>query len=186
MNFARKVYNWVRKRILGIDDRSQLEIAIENGLSVGKNIAVMGEVIIDPGHCWLISIGDDVTLAPRVHLLAHDASTKRELGYVKIGKVSIGNNVFIGAGTIILPNVHIGNNVVVGAGSVVTKDIPENSVAVGNPARVIEEFRKYMEKNHNIMEMCPVFDESYRIGEITAEKREEMKNRLETGVGFVV
>lgn len=61
-----------------------------------------GEVIIDPGHCWLIELGDDVTLAPRVHSLAHDASTKRELGYTRIAKVKIGSNVFIGAGSIVL------------------------------------------------------------------------------------
>ena len=74
-----------------------------------------------------------------VQILAHDVSTKRNLGYTKIGKVSIGNDVFIGRGTIILPNVRIGNNVVIGAGSIVTSDIPDNSIAVGNPCRVIRE-----------------------------------------------
>ena len=52
---------------------------------------MMGECIIDPGHCWLISVGDRVTLAPRVHILAHDASLKETLGYTKIGRVKIGN-----------------------------------------------------------------------------------------------
>ena len=50
--------------------------------------------------------------------------------------VNIGNNVWIGAGAIILPGVSIGDNSVIGAGSVVTKDIPNNSIAVGNPAKV--------------------------------------------------
>lgn len=88
---------FIRHAILHIDDRSQLEIAISNGLKIGKGCSVMGECIIDPGHCWLIEIGDRVTLAPRVHILAHDASTKRPLGYTRLGNVSIGNDVFIGA-----------------------------------------------------------------------------------------
>lgn len=98
MSIAMKAYLWLRKNVLGIDDRTQSEIAIENGLAIGKNAAIMGEVILDPGHCWLIEIGDNVTIAPRVHILAHDASTRREHGYAKIGRVTIGNNVFIGAG----------------------------------------------------------------------------------------
>ena len=76
---------FVRHAILHIDDRSQLEIAVENGLKIGTDCHVMGECIIDPGHCWLIEIGDRVTLAPRVHILAHDASTKRPLGYTALG-----------------------------------------------------------------------------------------------------
>ena len=78
---------------------------------------MMGECIIDPGHCWLISVGDRVTLAPRVHILAHDASLKETLGYTKIGRVKIGNDVFIGANTTILPGVTIGDKVVIGANS---------------------------------------------------------------------
>ena len=126
-----KVYLWFRKNILKIDDRSQLEIAIENGLKIGKNHNIQDQVIFDWSHCWLIEIGDNVTIAPRVYILCHDASTKNTLGYTKIGRVRIGNNVFIGANTTILPGVTIGDNVIIGANGVVTKDIPENSVAIG-------------------------------------------------------
>ena len=125
--------SFIRHKILHIDDCSQLEIAVANGLTIGKDCHVMGECIIDPGHCWLIEIGDRVTLAPRVHIWAHDASTKRPLGYTALGRVKIGSDVFVGAGTIILPSVEIGDRVVIGAGSVVSKNIPANSVAVGNP-----------------------------------------------------
>ena len=76
MNVLREIYMWARKHLLKIDDRSQLEIAIENGLVIGENVAIMGETIIDPGHCWLIEIQDNVTIAPRVHILAHYASIK--------------------------------------------------------------------------------------------------------------
>ena len=113
------------------------EDLIKLGLTVGSNFSRQEKTLIDQSHCWLITIGDDVTLAPRVHILAHDASTKNALGYTRLGTVNIGNNVFVGASTTILPGVNIGDNVVIGAGSVVSKDIPSNSVAVGSPAMVI-------------------------------------------------
>ncbi len=53
----------------------------ERGLKVGANFKRMHDTIIDPSHCWHIKIGDNVALAPRVHILAHDTSTKHFLGY---------------------------------------------------------------------------------------------------------
>ena len=177
---------FIRHRILHIDDRSQLEIAVSNGLKLGENCAIMGECIIDPGHCWLIEIGDRVTLAPRVHILAHDASTKRPLGYTTLGKVTIGNDVFVGARTIILPNVEIGDNVIIGAGSVVSRSIPADSVAVGNPARVIGSYEDYVAKRKRQMGIMPCYDYSYTINQITSEKKERMiKEIKEKGGGFV-
>ena len=60
------------------------------------------------------------------------------------------NNVFIGSNSIILPNIRIGSNVIIAAGSIITKDIPDNSVVAGVPARVIETFDNYLEKRKNI------------------------------------
>lgn len=117
-----------------------LDELIKNGLTVGKNFNMQKGCILDSSHCWLIEIGNNVTLAPKVHILAHDASTKRELGYTKIGKVKIGNNVFIGANTTILPNVKIGNNVVIGANSLVSKDISDDKVV----ARKSNKIYKYI------------------------------------------
>lgn len=71
--------SFIRKKILHIDDRPLLEIAISNGLKIGEDCDIQFESIIDWSHCRLIEIGDRVTLAPRVHILAHDASTKRPL-----------------------------------------------------------------------------------------------------------
>ena len=62
------------------------EKLISMGMKVGKNFGRLNGVILDPSHCWLIEIGDNVTLAPRVHILCHDASTKPFLNYTKIGR----------------------------------------------------------------------------------------------------
>lgn len=178
---------FIRHRILNIDDRSQLEIAISNGLKIGEDCNIQEQYSIDSSHCWLIEIGDRVTFAPRVQVIAHDASTKRPLGYTVLGKVKIGNDVFVGAGTIILPGVEIGDNVVIGAGSVVSKSIPSNSVAVGCPARVVSSYDEYVEKRKRQMETAPCYDSSYIIGRITPEKRDEMNVAIaEHEVGFVV
>lgn len=123
-----------------------LEKLLKRGLKVGKNFYRGGGVIIDTTHCYHITIGDNVTLGPRVHILAHDASTAMFLGKTRAANVTIGNQVFVGASAIILPGVHIGNRVIIGAGSVVTKDIPDNSVAVGNPAKVVCSLDAYLEK----------------------------------------
>ena len=136
----RKILEYLR------GEPQHLDKLIKRGLKIGKNFKRMGGVIIDPSHCYHISIGDNVILAPRVHILAHDASFGLFTGKTCAANVTIGNYVFVGAGTIILPGVHIGNRVIIGAGSIVTKDIPDNSVAVGNPARVICTVDAYLEK----------------------------------------
>lgn len=121
---------FLKIKIRGTINLKQLK---RDGLKIGDNFNVQEGVIIDPGHCWLIEIGNNVTLAPRVHILAHDASMKKILNYVKLGKVHIGNNVFIGANTIVLPNVWIDDNTIIGAGSVVSKSLYGGGSICGEP-----------------------------------------------------
>ncbi|GAA1347817.1 sugar O-acetyltransferase [Arthrobacter koreensis] len=89
-----------------------------------------------------ITIGDDVQIGPNVQLLTPTHPLEAEARRDKLEAaqpITIGNNVWLGGGVIVLPGVNIGENTVVGAGSVVTRDLPANVVAVGNPARVIRE-----------------------------------------------
>jgi len=156
------------------------------GVQIGENCKLQNGVIIDFSHYWHITIGNNVTLAPNVHVLAHDTSTKLHLGYTKIGKVSIEDNVFIGAGSIILPGVTIGKNSIIGAGSIISKDIAPNSLAVGSPAKTISSTQEYLKKCKKEMEAYPIFDESYTIRKNVSEKmKQEMNDRMKNRFGFV-
>ncbi len=100
---------------------------------------------------FLISIGDHVTVTSGVKFITHDGSTclvSDDSGrrYQRFAPIQVGSHVFIGVNTIVMPGVSIGSNVVIGAGSVVTKDIPDNSVAIGVPAKVVSSFTDYQSK----------------------------------------
>lgn len=117
-------------------------------IEIGENFfANYNLTILDVGK---VVIGDNAQIAPNVSIYTaghpvHPES--RNSGYEYGIPITIGDNVWIGGSSVILPGVTIGNNVVIGAGSVVTKDIPDNVIAVGNPCRVIrkitEEDRDY-------------------------------------------
>ena len=108
-------------------------------IEIGENFyANFGCIILDVNK---VKIGNNVLLAPNVQIYtaAHPIDpTERLTGKEYAKPIVIGNNVWVGGGTIICPGVKIGDNVTIGAGSVVTKDIPDNVIAVGNPCRVIK------------------------------------------------
>lgn len=107
-------------------------------ISVGNNFFLnVNCKLMDSGK---IAIGDNVFIAPNVCIITeeHAMDIKQRIeGLEYTHSVNIGDNVWICAGVIVLPGVTIGDNSVIGAGSVVTKDIPPNSLAVGNPCKVI-------------------------------------------------
>ena len=172
MNRLRLLMSKIYRFFFPIDEATKYK---RMGVKIGANCNIQNEVMIDYSHYWLITIGDNVTLAPRVHILAHDASTKKSLGYTKIGRVVIGDNVFIGAGTVVLTNVNIGANSIIGAGSVVSSDVLAGSVAVGCPAKVICSVNEYYERQKAKMSVENCFDESYTLkGGVTSDKKAKM------------
>lgn len=126
------------------------------GFRHGNNFNIEKGANIDAAFCDMISCGDNVTITKDVYVLAHDASMKKQLGKTKIGKVKIGNNVFIGAKTVVLPGVTIGNNVVIGANSSVIRSIPPDEVWGGVLAKFLmttpEFLRKHKEQINGEME----------------------------------
>ena len=109
-------------------------------IEVGENFfANYNLVILDVGR---VKIGDNAQIAPNVSIYTaghpiHPDS--RNSGYEYGIDVTIGDNVWIGGNSCIVPGVTVGNNVVIGAGSVVTKNLPDNVIAAGNPCRIIRE-----------------------------------------------
>ncbi|MET1280057.1 acyltransferase [Vibrio navarrensis] len=93
-----------------------------------------------------VTIGDNFISAPGSIILAHDASTLLHSGKYRVEKTVIGDNVFLGAGAIVLPGVNIGCNVIVGAGSVVSKNIRDGVVVAGNPAKELCTIDEYISK----------------------------------------
>lgn len=176
----------IKKILFRIRGDHTTEELINNGLKVGENFSRLNGVILDPAHCWLIEIGNNVTLAPNVHILAHDASTVFYLGYAKIGRVVIGDNVFIGASTVVLPGVSIGDNTVIGANSTVTKSLEGGYVYAGSPARKICDIDSFVKRNKALLEVLPRYGDEYTTREnINVEKKNQMIRELGDGFGFV-
>ena len=121
------------------------------GVNLGRNVYFYDlKPALFGTEPWMITIGNNVHITTGCQFITHDGGTlilRHRIPDLELSApISIGDNVYIGVNAIILPGVSIGNNVIVGAGSVVTKNISSNSVAVGNPARVIKTLDDYLEK----------------------------------------
>lgn len=117
---------------------------------------------------WLITLGNNVHITDGVKFITHDGGTllfRSMIPDLEITKpINVGDNVYIGNNVIILPGVTIGSNVIIGAGAIVTKSIPDNSVVVGVPARVIKSADDYLEKIKN---------ESLHLGNLKGEEKDK-------------
>lgn len=150
--------------------------------SIGKKCVIMERKI--PLYANLIKLGNNVNLASDVTFVTHDIThkmlnnakfdaAKGKMIPEKLGCIEIGDNVFIGTGVKILYNVKIGSNVIIGSGSIVTKDIPDGSIAVGVPAKVISDMDSYISKR--ISEKS--YDDSIR------PRNQEVGEELLKGIG---
>lgn len=109
-------------------------------IEIGENFYANHNLIILDGN--KVKFGDNVFIAPNCgfYTAGHPLDAKRRNEGLEYAKpIEVGNNVWIGGNVVVLPGVKIGDNVVIGAGSIVTKNIPSNVVAVGNPCKVIKE-----------------------------------------------
>lgn len=169
MKFLLKYYRRIRWEL-------KIKELKKRGLKLGDNVVLNPSCFIDPSHCWHISIGDNTLVAAEACIYAHDGSLGRYLEYGKIGNTTIGKRVFVGARSIILPGVTIGDDVIIGVGSVVNQDIPSNSVALGNPAKVICSLDLYLMIEQSAMHDKNCFDKSYTMQhpKFTESKREEL------------
>ena len=175
------------KRLNGVDDSYEgyrdalIKRIVDSGGHVGSNVDIYNAKI-DMTNPYLITIGDNVTIT-NATILTHDACLKKKTGYTFVSRVTIGSNVFIGFNTTVLPGTTIGDNVVIGAGSVVHGTIPSNSVAAGNPCRVLKSYDELVAKRTEMMQELPVFELGIEGLLQDAEARSAL---CEAGSGFML
>lgn len=128
--------------------RNKVQYARFLGVTVGDNCRILANPKKAFGsEPYLISLGNHVEVTDDVQFITHDGGVwtlREKFSNIDVfGPIIVGNNVFIGHSTVILPNVNIGDNVVIGAGSIVTKDLKSNFVYAGVPAKIIKTFEEY-------------------------------------------
>lgn len=163
------------------------DMLVKRGLTLGENVFLGDGVYLDPGHCWLVSIGNDTTIAKDASILVHDGSSRKHVGYSRLGRVSIGSRVFIGTYAVILPGVSVGDEAVVGAGSIVSADVPPRTVVAGNPARVIRSLEDYVADHNKRLSRSPRWPlEGWTLaGAITPQHKQTQRDALADGEGYV-
>lgn len=117
------------------------------GVKFGKNMRAFSSLL--SSEPYLIEFGNNVTVSGKVSFITHDNSVIKfiENKTDVFGRIKVGNNCFIGYGTIVLPGIELGDNTIVAAGSVVTKSFKEGNLVIGgNPAKVICSVDEYTDK----------------------------------------
>jgi len=157
---------------------------VAEGLEIGRGTFVARNAYLDPGHPWLITIGEDSGLSPAVFVMVHDASMKHHMGHTRIARVVIGDRVFVGVGAIILPGTRVGDDSIIGAGAVVRGDIPAGSMVVGNPAKVVSDVKSVADWHRHAARQAPVWPhEGWTVGRgITDARKRAQREALASGI----
>lgn len=153
----KKIKLQISRKFLSLKSSSgKIKYYKSRGLRIGEDCLYFSNRV--PTEPYLVKIGNHVVVSSGVEFITHDGSIwvfrKNNPDIDIFGQISIGNNTFLGIGCILLPNTEIGNNCIIGAGSVIRGKIPDNSVAMGNPAKVImstEMMEKLVLNNKNAL-----------------------------------
>lgn len=151
--FVKSCLDCVKSLYVNSSNSRKVAYLKKRGASIGLGTRFVCGVECFGSEPYLISVGDDCLFSSNVMIFTHDGGVKvlNSLKYFehpndKMGRVKIGNNVFVGHGAIILPNVIIEDNVIVGAGAIVSKNLPQNTVCAGAPAKPICSLDEYWKK----------------------------------------
>lgn len=179
-----KKFNRVINYIIFKRDRLRIKNLMKRGLKVGRNVYIFENVEFDHGYPYLIEIGDNCRISKNVLILAHDATTFRDLGITRIAPVRILEGTFIGHGAIILPGVTIGPRALIAAGSVVNRSIPEGKAAAGNPARPYGDYSDILQRHREGATEENIFEiEDFEKGVVSPEEVRDIVAKH--SVGFV-
>ena len=186
MNGIQRMARYIKNG--GTRSNSEKEDRLSRGLKVGENSYIFSWEGIDANWPWLISIGSGVTVSSGVQILAHDASPNKAGCHTKLGRVIIGDYVFVGARSVILCNVRIGDHVIIGAGSVVSRDCEPGYVYAGNPARKICSIEEYHNKHEKMQNKRPDLSKIRKWddwGNASEEEKQQMIDLLSDGCGYI-
>ncbi|MGF6393892.1 acyltransferase [Pseudomonas plecoglossicida] len=151
-----------------------VEYARRIGVSINGRVTIYGSsYAMFSSEPYLVTLGDNVFISIDARFVCHDGSTlpfRKDIPDLELaGEISVGNNVFIGMGALVLANVKIGNNCIVGANSVVTKDVPDGVIVAGNPARVVSETAEFLKRAER---------KSLKIGHLYGEEKVDAYKRI--------
>lgn len=166
MNIFKKIRSFCIRHFYSLEQQARI-----SGVKMGKNNQIFG--IFWSSEPYLIEVGNDCQITGGVKFFTHGGAKVARIidsSFDCFGKVKIGNNVYIGTNSMIMPGVTVGNNVLIAAGSVVTHSVPDDVVIGGNPAHIICSFENYYEKNKH-----------YNIGTkgLSSEAKKQVLLRLE-------
>lgn len=165
--FMKAVHNFLFRKYEAL----RLKDQIRRGLIIGKNVYINKNVYFDGNHPHLIEIQDNCRISAGVRILAHDATSVRQIGATRVSRVRILEGTFIGEQAIILPGVTIGPNALITAGAVVNRDIGKDMCAAGNPARPYGKFSELVERNCKMITEDNLFDiQAYDNGQLSVEE----------------
>ena len=185
MNPLQKATHTIRRLRLLVDKGYYPTYLRHQGVRVGKNAVVLYPAYIDGRMPYLVEIGDDSVVSLHVTILTHDASSAWAGDFIKVGRVTIKERCFIGAGCTLLCNVTIGPNAIVGAGSVVSRDIPPNTVYAGSPATFVCSMEDFVLKHQKAARSHPLIEgRHYQHPYIPDPRREILKETLSDGFGY--
>lgn len=175
-----KIYRKIIFRFIQAAEPSAFEMPSlwqSYGVNIGKNVHIDPTCYLDRGFAGLLELQDNVVIAMQTSFIMHDSSINNVCGGpMKIGKIIVEKNAYIGAGVIVLPGVRIGQGAIVGGGSLVAKDVEAGMVSVGRPAKIllpVSELLKRFEERAKLkdaMEFYCDFPSQEQQGELTPEE----------------
>jgi maltose O-acetyltransferase len=172
----------VKAKLMGLHTEADYRAA---GATIGTRFMPAKGFNLNLNDCWLVTIGDWFATGPDVMILAHDASLRNRMGHTKMAPVVIGDNVFIGARSVVLPGVTIGDRAVIAAGSVVTRDVPADAVVGGVPARVIGSSPDTVERWSQEAAEGTTLGPGWKDQTRTDEGRAKLRNSVTSGTVWV-
>lgn len=168
MDLIKNIYLKLYKKLFLRTNEKRIDYYRRLGVKIGKGTIFLSNESAFGSEPYLISIGENCLISGGVNFLTHDGGmwvlNNLDLQECadKFGTIKVGNNVFIGLNTIIMPGVEIGDNCVIGAGSIVTKNVDSDSVVAGVPANRVCSIYEYDHKNNKLIDNTYGMDSSLK------------------------